>query len=601
MAVGAYCAAPSSSIVISSGNRLKRYGFSQAGPVNRAIGKQGLILQVAAAPLWGLGFSGRRRRDAARLCQSQCSMQVQELEHRQILSVEQCLEKMREAMGIDDIAGNEQFTVTGEQTFMGLTGEWNLSWSSDGRFYEKFDSEEVTVDGGYDGTSRPWHADYAGRVTSLDLDDLETSLLTTWLRTGFWISAGGQTKLSIELDKDSPSEKIFEVHLKDSKVLARVHVDTDTWLPTQMRTQVFGGEDVWEYSDWRCILPGRRYRMPCSTVRYPPAGGKDTTIASRAEAARISQSLFTVPSTPQIARHNKRRPVVEFDEDISSTVKMIQTVSGHYVVKPLIDGQDIGYFVVDTGASGLSLAPGVGERFSMAEFGEIYVTGVETQVKSKFVRGREFQLGRLKITNPLYIEVAMDGVVRGVQPVAGICGFDLFYHCVVEMSMTQKTLSLFNAATYQFPKNQSFVRMRMLENVPHVPAKFNGHETLFLLDTGAGGVDVIFPNSTVEKYKLLEGNSNSFLEAKVKGVNASSGIQALYGTLPSFELGDHVFKNIKALFFKGEGGMVSFSAYTGGILCEQLLRSFVLVMDYQRCRVAFVASKDRQSLENGRS
>jgi hypothetical protein len=55
--------------------------------------------------------------------------------------------------------------------------------------------------------------------------------------------------------------------------------------------------------------------------------------------------------------------------------------------------------------------------------------------------------------------------------------------------------------------------MRMLENVPHVSATFNGHSALFLLDTGAGGVDVIFHGRAVEPVG----------SARVKGISSSSG------------------------------------------------------------------------------
>lgn len=68
----------------------------------------------------------------------------------------------------------------------------------------------------------------------------------------------------------------------------------------------------------------------------------------------------------------------------------------------------------------------------------------------------------------------------------------------------------------------------MLENVPHVPATFNGNEAIFLLDTGAGGVDLIFHGRAVDRYNLT-----NTLElagtASVKGINTSGkGLQVLY-------------------------------------------------------------------------
>jgi hypothetical protein len=64
--------------------------------------------------------------------------------------------------------------------------------------------------------------------------------------------------------------------------------------------------------------------------------------------------------------------------------------------------------------------------------------------------------------------------------------------------------------------------MRMLENVPHVSATFNGHSALFLLDTGAGGVDVIFHGRAVEEFDLMS-TVEPVGSARVKGISSSSG------------------------------------------------------------------------------
>ena len=42
----------------------------------------------------------------------------------------------------------------------------------------------------------------------------------------------------------------------------------------------------------------------------------------------------------------------------------------------------------------------------------------------------------------------------------------------------------------------------MLDNTPHAVAKFKGHSAIFMLDTGAGGIDIIFHKRAVEKFNL---------------------------------------------------------------------------------------------------
>lgn len=72
-----------------------------------------------------------------------------------------------------------------------------------------------------------------------------------------------------------------------------------------------------------------------------------------------------------------------------------------------------------------------------------------------------------------------------------------------------------------------FQALHLMESVPYVSATFNGHTAQFLLDTGAGGVDVIFHGRAVEEFDLLDSlQSESY--AELMGINASGkGLQVL--------------------------------------------------------------------------
>ena len=61
----------------------------------------------------------------------------------------------------------------------------------------------------------------------------------------------------------------------------------------------------------------------------------------------------------------------------------------------------------------------------------------------------------------------------------------------------------------------------MLDNTPHAVAKFKGQSGIFMLDTGAGGIDIIFHKRAVEMFNL-----NACLDwrgvAEVTGLGAGS-------------------------------------------------------------------------------
>lgn len=81
-----------------------------------------------------------------------------------------------------------------------------------------------------------------------------------------------------------------------------------------------------------------------------------------------------------------------------------------------------------------------------------------------------------------------------------------------------------------------FQTLRFLESVPHVVATFNSHTALFMLDTGAGGVDIIFHGRAVKKFNMLE-SVNPETHAHLMGIDASSeGLEVLAGFMTSCKL-----------------------------------------------------------------
>jgi hypothetical protein len=89
----------------------------------------------------------------------------------------------------------------------------------------------------------------------------QVCLLTSWIRTGFWVTQKGQQQLHIELEKGDgtgivhalSSELILSVKLLDSKVVAYVIIDKISWLPVRSSIRAFGGWDNWEYSNWQLL------------------------------------------------------------------------------------------------------------------------------------------------------------------------------------------------------------------------------------------------------------------------------------------------------------------------------------------------------------
>ncbi|KAH9308682.1 hypothetical protein KI387_036593, partial [Taxus chinensis] len=181
-------------------------------------------------------------------------------------------------------------------------------------------------------------------------------------------------------------------------------------------------------------------------------------------------------------------------------------------------------------------------------------------VKSQFFRGKNFQLGPLTIRSPLFVEVEIDNLIIGVESVVGVCGFDVFHNSIVEISCTEGMVFLFDHSHYEDKRKEplKWERIFFLQNVPNIPAKIDEKHLILLLDTGAGGIDVIF-HSKAEKY----GNLQTEGLANIKGINSTGERHMVHSALiDKLEVAGHCFKGVFAVYLSGSSTQLHLSEYT---------------------------------------
>ncbi|KAI5069296.1 hypothetical protein GOP47_0015597 [Adiantum capillus-veneris] len=520
------------------------------------------------------------------------------------LHIEHILDQMSFALGLHLCPLNYHFTVTGRQKCFGLEGDWRLTWCLDGRFYEQFIGEEIVFEHGYDGKHSPWHADASGYVTDLHLDNLEACLSALWVRTGYWLTGGGRLNLlikkkevsSLNDDAYTNNELWLSISLKGKKIESHVLVDTTSWLPVRMELKAFGGVERWEFANWADLMLGFSYKFAMSTAYLPAAGGKHVYNGASNGMACSSDSsdinIYDYNPTVLKPRYLSHHPRIQVDNSCSPSVEMIRVRSGHHVVRPLIDGKDMGYFIVDTGASCLVISAKKANEVEMPAFGELYITGVEGKFKSQFRRGKSLELGPLKIDFPVFIEAPSDDVVKGVaESVSGILGYDIFCRAIVEMSSADFKMSFYDPLLYR-PLNRevNWEVLHMLDNTPHALAKFMEQSALLMLDTGAGGIDVIFHKRAVKEFNLLS-SLDWRGQVEISGVgdgNDKGGIKVQHGILNQVEVAGQSFSNVKTLYFSGDEQALDISIYTSGILCGEIIMCQLVIFDYPNSRFALV-------------
>ena len=122
---------------------------------------------------------------------------------------------------------------------LGLDMEWNLTLGQNGAFHEHFIAEKFSCAWATSPLpssvcwevplsvfislaylhGRLWQqTDYSGVSRSVELDDLESCLLTTWLRTGQWLLPSVLEELHIEIVETVPQSQTVSLAFRNGRI-----------------------------------------------------------------------------------------------------------------------------------------------------------------------------------------------------------------------------------------------------------------------------------------------------------------------------------------------------------------------------------------------
>ena len=430
---------------------------------------------------------------------------------------------------------------------------------------------------------------------------------------------------SYEDGSDESSDDAFYVaaSLRDGLLRAVIAIDKETHLPTRMTARVCGDEERWTFAEWAPLsdfasnengsngsngssVSKRKapslnaceagMMVPGLTTLEGSAGGKQTFRVTGARrnsgvTEKRKEAFYRAPRTSEtkrfyenengdasnetadasVASHERNAGGVSFVRGVAPEVVIERGHrSSHVLVCPLIDGIDVGPFILDTGASGLVITKAAAEKLRLQSFGEVFVSGVSGKVPCRFRRASEMRLGPLLVDRPVFMEMALGGIVSGVSdPVAGIVGFDAFKSAVVEVGPGGAPVRIHDPRTFKAHEKWAWHEIALVSNVPHAFATFgvardttrdttlddddeaspvtaaNDDDTrdggrdisrsretsvsgAFMIDSGAGGADAIFHERAVEALGLRSilpppptGGARG--TSRVRGVGGSDG------------------------------------------------------------------------------
>ncbi len=481
------------------------------------------------------------------------------------------LDQIRRATGYQTLRSLEGgLFVEGRGEYLGLPAIFRMYFSPQGPYRSEIVSRLTLIEG-FDG-ERGWMVDETGMPGHLALTSLEQSRFMAWITGGYWLDP--ECPLIIEMQPWSPGDTavVLSLRLPNGILQAALAIDPQTFLPRRCQWTSFDQESFIEWLHWD------------GAGGFPFPG----EILSWAEFQEIRIRVDTAraigESGADLFRPITRRPEdTRFYSSRGSAVQLIRIPSGNMAVQPQVNGQEAGWFLLDTGAGRSVIDIALADSLEMETIGELPAMGFGGLVNVHYRIGENLTLGPVEIERPTFLEIDLSPLRAAFgMDIDGILGYDLFMRSLVELDVTGDSLRLSEPGTWD-ALEADWQEVTFHRNAPLLSCSFpGGHTALFDLDTGFPG-QVTFGRSFAEQHGLLDE-----LELETFTAGGVGGMMEMHsGVLEWFELDGHRWEQVP-ISVAGEAQGVLADEAVAGLIGTGLLSPYRVLIDYPNKRIALV-------------
>ncbi|MEC3879958.1 aspartyl protease family protein [Parapedobacter sp. 10938] len=247
----------------------------------------------------------------------------------------------------------------------------------------------------------------------------------------------------------------------------------------------------------------------------------------------------------------------------------------------LVGNPDTLNFILDTGSSGISLDSTTASALHLVpQQSDINIRGIAGIRKAKFLYAKQLQLNDL-IVDSLNFHIndyEFLSYVYGVR-VDGVIGYSLLSRYILKIDYDDQEITICSQGTIKYPRGGHLLRP-FIRTLPVHSAQLKDHRKIrsrFLLDIGAGLSLVLSKDFETDSSAIRKKRKRFPIEAHGVG-----GKLAMEMTLvKDFRLGPYRFRNVPTMVFEDEFNVTSYP-YLGGIIGNQILKRFNLIVNYQR-------------------
>ncbi|GAB5362065.1 hypothetical protein AAMO2058_000766500 [Amorphochlora amoebiformis] len=392
---------------------------------------------------------------------------------------------------------------------------------------------------GYDGET-VWVVDESKFPVELSYDEREAMILGYWIFGSLYTLPHLRKDLQHTIVSDSvelaelgagENDVVLRIQLRSDKysslAYSSIVVDTKTWLPKLSSSTYCNMEKSISLEDWK---PSYGILMPTKTISTDSEGKKSTgylnavsvfpkenTNAGSNEDESVTDGKY--PSLHIDPRNSNvyQKPSSEIRDTYWNTtmpnaVEIRTSRSGYILIPAKIDGEDLGYWIIDTGASSNAITTWGAKRLGLSIFGNDSAKVLGGNAEFTYVQASSLEVGPMKWSDPIFLAMSLDSTKNEGVRIVGILGFDFLSRVILEMRLSGSQSSwagpnlanLYDPQTYDRDEGLGRLRasdknapemgttgLKFLSKTAHIEATVKGSNgepstNLMMLDTGAG-------------------------------------------------------------------------------------------------------------------
>lgn len=265
-----------------------------------------------------------------------------------------------------------------------------------------------------------------------------------------------------------------------------------------------------------------------------------------------------------------------------STTKFVQLTGGTIIMQAkLNDFPDTLNFILDTGSSGISLdsltAAYLGLKPIPTERNIRTIAGIRNV---SFLYGQRLHFPGFTIDS-LDFHINDYSILTAVygERIDGIVGYSVFSRYIVKINYDSLEIEFWSRGNIRYPKG-GFLLRPTITNLPIQSLRVKDAKTYtakFLYDIGAG-LCMMFSQDFVTDSTLLT-KKRKLLAKEAEGVGGKIDMRAT--VIKEVKLGPYRFRKVPVFVFKDEYNVTSYP-YLGGLIGNDILRRFNVIMDYRK-------------------